>query len=108
MLTHTVPPEVPERVLIPASQNIDLAPMRAAGMLIAVTWSLTALGELAPEARTPSTHRLLASAVIWAFSTARRKKAKSDEVKRVCLVDLLIINKWCVYAFLTASASPSG
>ena len=109
MLTHTVPPEVPERVLLPASQNIDLAPMRAAGMLIAVTWSLTALGELAPEARTPSTHMLLAYVCCHlGLLYDKGKKQKVIRLKRSVWWTYSSLQKWCGYAFLTASASPSG
>lgn len=55
-LTHAVPPEVPQEVVFPASKDIDVPAIGAAGMLEAITWRPATLGELGPQARTPPTH----------------------------------------------------
>lgn len=37
-LTHAIPPEVPQRVVVPASQDIDMPIIGAACMLESVRW----------------------------------------------------------------------
>lgn len=55
-LTDAVPPEVPQTAVLSSSQDIDISLIAAAGVFVAVTWGLAALGEPSPQTGTTLTH----------------------------------------------------